>query len=254
MGWFPSVNDISELGVGAHGGAPLRFRWKTVRKMDVSGRDDPTLTLSLVGGGHLLRRRRLAKLLAIHGAVTRPGRLYAALQLALESAVESGQGVGHPVETDLLHLGDYRISFADGRPPEDFGDDTGAVVQRVTAADMFLIGTPIFRATYTGALKNLLDLLPVEALRGKVCGLVGMGATDHHYLAVDTQLRPVLTWFGAHTVPTSVYLQSRHFTDGRLSDPTAIESLQALTAAVVAMQEKLSHSPKASGPPPLAGG
>ena len=46
---------------------------------------------------------------------------------------------------------------------------------------------------------------------GKVCGLVGMGATDHHYLAVDTQLGPVLAWFGAHLVPVAVYLQSRQF-------------------------------------------
>ena len=192
----------------------------------------------------------MVKLLAIHGAVTPPGRLHRALQLALESA----QGVKHPVTTDLLHLGDYRISFADGRPPEDFGDDTGAVVELVLGADMFLIGTPIFRATYTGALKNLLDLLPVEGLRGKVCGLVGMGATDHHYLAVDTQLRPVLTWFGAHTVPTSVYLQSRHFEAGRLTDPAAVESLNSLTRAVIAMQESLAGVGGASGPPPLAGG
>ena len=127
-------------------------------------------------------------------------------------------------------------------------------MERVTAADMFIIGTPIFRAAYTGALKNLLDLLPVEALRGKVCGLVGMGATDHHYLAVDTQLRPVLTWFGAHTVPTSVYLQSRHFSEGRLADPAAADSLKALAAGVVAMQERLAGAPGASGPPPMAGG
>ncbi|MCH7621423.1 MAG: NAD(P)H-dependent oxidoreductase [Chloroflexi bacterium] len=76
---------------------------------------------------------------------------------------------------------------------------------------MFLIATPIYRAAFTGALKNLLDLVPVEGLMGKVCGLVGMGATDHHYLAVDTQLGPVLAWFGAHLVPVAVYLQSRQF-------------------------------------------
>ena len=49
-------------------------------------------------------------LLAIHGAVTRPGRLYQAVQVAL-SGVE---GDGSPL-FDTLHLGDYRISFADGQ-------------------------------------------------------------------------------------------------------------------------------------------
>ena len=192
----------------------------------------------------------MAILLGIHGAVTAPGRLHHALQMALEAA----SGTKEPVTTELLHLGDYRVSFADGRAPEDFGDDTGTVVQQVIAADMLIMGTPIFRASYTGALKNLLDLLPVEALMGKVCGLIGMGATDHHYLAVDTQLRPVLNWFGAQIVPTSVYLQSRHFESGRLTDPAGIEELRALTRAVVAMGEGLKRVEGAAGPPPLAAG
>ena len=53
-------------------------------------------------------------------------------------------------------------------------------MERVIAADMYLIATPVFRASFTGALKNLLDHVPVEAMQGKACGLIGMGATDHH--------------------------------------------------------------------------
>ena len=50
------------------------------------------------------------------------------------------------------------------------------------------------------ALKNLLDHVPVEGLMGKACGVVAMGASDHHYLAIDTQIRPVLAWFSARWV------------------------------------------------------
>ena len=189
-------------------------------------------------------------LLGIHGSVTRPGRLYQALELALQSAGEQGQSV----TTSLLHLGDHHISFADGRPLPDYSDDTEAVVERVMAADMYLIATPIFRASFTGALKNLLDLVPVEGLMGKVCGLVGMGATDHHYLAVDTQLRPVLAWFGAHLVPGGVYLQSRQFQDGKLADPLAIAGLETLAKAVVAMHQAKAQKGGTVGPSPLAAG
>ena len=185
-------------------------------------------------------------LLAIHGAVTRPGRLYQAVQVAL-SGVE---GDGSPL-FDTLHLGDYRISFADGRPLSDYDDDTLEVVERVISADMCLIATPVFRASFTGALKNLLDHVPVEGLRGKACGLIGMGATDHHYLSVDTQLRPVLAWFGAHVVPGMVYLQSRHFQDGKLSDPQAIADLQSLARSVVALHRAIQEG-GLSGPAPLA--
>ena len=187
-----------------------------------------------------------ATLLAIHGTVTRPGRLYQAIQAALSGL----DGPNSPV-ADTLHLGDYRISFADGRPLSAYDDDTQAVVERVIAADMYLIATPVFRASFTGALKNLLDHVPVEGMQGKACGLIGMGATDHHYLSIDAQLRPVMAWFGAHVVPGMVYLQSRHFQDGQLTDPQAIADLQSLSRSVVALHGAVAHDGLA-GPPPLA--
>lgn len=187
-------------------------------------------------------------LLGIHGSVTRPGRLHQALRLALQSAGEQGKSVA----TSMLHLGDHQVSFADGRPLAEYPDDTEAVVQQVMAADMYLIATPIFRASFTASLKNLLDLVPVEGLMGKVCGLVAMGATDHHYLAVDSQLRPVLAWFGAHLVPGAVYLQSRQFQEGQLADPEAIAALKKLANAVITMQQVVAENDGMIGPAPLA--
>ena len=187
-----------------------------------------------------------ATLLAIHGTVTRPGRLFQAIEAAL-----SGLEQESSLSVDTLHLGDYRISFADGRPLTDYEDDTQAVVERVVAADMYLIATPVFRASFTGALKNLLDHVPVEGLHGKACGLIGMGATDHHYLSIDAQLRPVLAWFGAHVVPGMVYLQSRHFQDGLLANEQAVADLRSLARSVVALHGAVADGGLA-GPAPLA--
>ena len=187
-------------------------------------------------------------LLGIHGSVTSPGRLHQALASALEAADEHYPSI----TTELLHLGDRQISFADGRPVGAYGDDTQRVLEQVTSADMYLIATPIFRASFTGALKNLLDHIPVEGLMGKACGLIGMGATDHHYLAVDTQLRPVLAWFGAQLVPGQVYLQSQHFQDGKLADPKAIAGLETLGRSVVSLRKSLANNSDAAGPGPLA--
>jgi len=41
-----------------------------------------------------------------------------------------------------------------------------------------LLATPIYRGSLTGALKNLLDHVPVSALRGTPVALVAMGASD----------------------------------------------------------------------------
>jgi NAD(P)H-dependent FMN reductase len=178
------------------------------------------------------------------GAVTAPGRLHAAVQHALEGASRRA------TSTALLNLADHRISFADGRPLDRFADDTGRVVAVIDEADAVLIASPVYRGTFTGALKNLLDLTPVEALRGKPVGIAAMGATPHHYLGVDWQLRAVLAWFGALVAPTSVYLESAHFKDGKLVDPDARAALDALVTTLLAM----TTYPRDLGPPPLAAG
>jgi len=185
-------------------------------------------------------------LLAVVGAVTPPGRLDAAVRFAAETAAARPG-----VTASVLSLGEHRISFADGRPLERFTDDTARVVGALVAADAVLLASPVYRGSLTGALKNLLDLTPVEALRAKPVGIVAMGATAHHYLGVDWHLRAVLAWFGALVVPTSVYLESRHFRDGKLEDSASRGALADLVGALVA----LAAVPRdQAGPPPLAAG
>jgi NAD(P)H-dependent FMN reductase len=187
----------------------------------------------------------MTSLVGVVGSVTPPGRLRQGVEFALAQAA-----VAHPgVMTELVDLGAFRVSFADGRPLDAYEDDTATVVAKLQSADAVLLATPVYRATFTGALKNLLDLTPLEALQNKPVGIVAMGATLHHYLGADWQLRAVLSWFGALTLPTSVYLDSSHFSDGRLTDEGRKSDLGQLCAGLLnlALTER-----KSLGPPPLA--
>jgi FMN reductase len=185
----------------------------------------------------------MADLVGVLGSVTPPGRLYRALEAALGAAPAD-------VATRLIDLGRHRIAFADGRPPDQLGDDTVTVVEAIASAGGVLFASPVYRASFTGALKNLLDHVPVEALAGKPCGIIAMGATQHHYLGVDRHLRDVLAWFGALVAPTSVYLASADFADGELR-PEARAELAELVQAVARLQE-FAGGGGALGPPPLA--
>lgn len=189
----------------------------------------------------------MSKLAVIVGAVTKPGRLNRAMQRLCELALELEPGL----QTDLINLAECRIAFADGRPPQDYGDDTAAVVSRVGEADAVVIATPVYRASYTGALKNLLDQLPIETLMGKPCGIVAMGATNHHYLGAEWHLRDVLSWFGALTAPTAVYLAATDFTSGEPS-PAAQADLKALAGALLKLRALSSRAQDFLGPLPLA--
>jgi len=188
----------------------------------------------------------MIRLAALVGAVTAPGRLDAAIGYAVEQA-----SARPDVTATLVNLAAHRVSFADGRPLDQYPDDTPRVVAALAEADAVLIASPVYRGSFTGALKNLLDLAPVEALRGKPVGIVAMGATTHHYLGVDWHLRAVLAWFGALVAPTGVYLESAHFADGKLADPAARAALDDLVGSLLA----LAACPRDRlGPPPLAAG
>ncbi len=189
----------------------------------------------------------MTMIVGVLGSVTPPGRLLKAVEWAVQAAREADTSV----EARVLNLADHRVSFADGRPLDQFGDDTAAVVQTVVDADAVIFASPVYRATFTGALKNLLDLVPVEGLMGKPCGIIAMGATEHHYLGVDWHLRAVLAWFGALTAPSSVYLSSSNFTDGALGDRPRDE-LRALAATVVRLSASMAGAGASLGPPPLA--
>jgi FMN reductase len=187
------------------------------------------------------------KLLAIVGSVTPPGRLLNATRWLLDNAHESRGDL----EVELINLADKKIAFADGRPPEQYRDDTAAIIESVRAADGVIFASPVYRGSFTGALKNLLDHLPLESLAGKPVGIIALGATQHHFLGVDWHLRDVLAWFGALLVPTSVYLTSADFVDGQLTG-SAQQDLKDLASAVIKLKEVASAS-GFLGPRPLAG-
>ena len=165
---------------------------------------------------------------AVLGSVTPPGRLSSAINGALERAAANGH------QMQLFDLGSLRLDFADGRTASEHDDDSAFLIEAISRADAVLLASPVYRGSFTGALKNLLDLLPVESLQGKPVGIVAMGATPHHFLGVDFHLRDVLAWFGALVAPSSVYLTSADFVDGKLA-PAAAEQLEALVLTIAAL-------------------
>ncbi|MFD8818699.1 NADPH-dependent FMN reductase, partial [Streptomyces sp. NPDC059627] len=57
-------------------------------------------------------------------------------------------------------------------------------------AEGVVIGTPIYKAAYSGLLKSLLDLLPQYALAGTTVLPLATGGSTAHVLAIDYAPRP----------------------------------------------------------------
>lgn len=118
----------------------------------------------------------------------------------------------HPeVEVTLIDLADYDLQFSDGRNYLEYKGDTGYVVQTIMEADAIIIGTPIFQASIPATLKNIFDLLPVNAFRDKVVSMYATAGSQKHYLIVEQQLKPIVSYMKAQIVQSYVFIEEKDF-------------------------------------------
>lgn len=117
------------------------------------------------------------------------------------------------VETELIDLKDYEIEFVNGMPLQFYNDDTVTVVKKLLNADLIVIATPIYQASITGALKNLLDHLPVDAFKNKVTGIVTIAGTDKHFLVAEHQLKPILIFLKGIVPTGNLFVHSELFNE-----------------------------------------
>jgi FMN reductase len=71
------------------------------------------------------------------------------------------------------------------------------VLQQIAECKLLIAASPVYKATYTGLLKIVLDRIPMEGLAGHVAIPVMVAAAPIHVLAVETHFRPVLIELGA---------------------------------------------------------
>ena len=80
-----------------------------------------------------------------------------------------------------------------------------SAIAEVERADGIVVGTPVYKASFSGVLKLFLDALPRLVLRGKPVQPLATAGTMAHVLAVEYALRPVLVALGAgHVEPPYV--------------------------------------------------
>ena len=98
---------------------------------------------------------------------------------------------------------------------------------QIAAAAGLVVATPIYKASYAGGLKALLDILPPGSLRGKTVLPIATGGTLAHLLAIDYALKPVLSVLGASDIQQGVYVVDSQFQREEGGDYVLEAELQA---------------------------
>lgn len=168
--------------------------------------------------------------LLLGGSPSAPSTTWRLLQLVGERLAAQG------FRTQALHVRELpavSLLRADARDP--------AIAQacaRLADADAIVVGTPVYKASFSGVLKTFLDLLPQDGLAGKLVLPLATGGSQSHMLALDYALRPVLASLAPRHILPSIYATSEQLP----WDPAlGLQPAPPIAARIDAGVEQLAH-------------
>jgi len=146
------------------------------------------------------------KIVAVSGSPTAPSRTTALVDDVARNVAEQVDGEARLIELAPL-LGGLGAAV--------WRDQLDPVVQEaldaVEQADVLVVGSPAYRASYTGLFKLFFDHIGQYALVDKPVLLTATGGSDRHALLVEHQMRPLFGFFQAHTLPLGIFASEADF-------------------------------------------
>lgn len=146
-------------------------------------------------------------IVAVSGGLNNPSKTESLVQEILNELSEATAINVHFIKfSEIGHLlggAIYRNQL-----PQRVQDDLAAV----EAADALIVGTPVYRASFTGLFKHFFDFVEQTALVDVPVLLAASGGSERHALVLEHQLRPLFSFFQAQTLPIGVYATDKDFT------------------------------------------
>lgn len=121
-----------------------------------------------------------------------------ALRTALRGAADAGADI------KLIDLRDYQLAFAMGAHDSNVSASVDRLRAEFRLAHGIILGTPEYHGSFSGVLKNALDLMGFDEFEGKMIGLVGVSAGRMGAFDALNSLRNVGRALHAWVVPEQV--------------------------------------------------
>lgn len=127
------------------------------------------------------------------------------------------------------------------------------IVEAIEQADALVVATPVYKGSYPGLFKHLIDFVDMNALTGIPVIIAATGGGQRHALVVEHQLRPLFGFFSALTLPTAIYADDRSFENYEQNDPGILARIElAATQLTGVLSKRTPHRQDAPPPAPAS--
>lgn len=175
------------------------------------------------------------RIVGFAGSSSRPSRTRNLVEAAATAAARRTNA-----ETVIYDLTEIHPSLGATLDPRQAPPDLTALIDTITTADALVVGSPVYKGTYTGLFKHLFDLIEPKALKDKPVLLTATGGSERHALVLDHGLRPLFAFFSADIIATGVYAVESDFTDHR---PASELLLARIERAATELSWRLNAAP-----------
>lgn len=161
------------------------------------------------------------KVVGVSGSLHTPSKTS-----ALVSAIVDAVGRQAHIESQLIELAEIGPSLAGALRRDELAPDVVEALRAIEGADLLVVASPVYRASFTGLFKHLFDFVDQYALVGQPVLLAATGGGERHALIIEHQLRPLFGFFQAVTLPLGVYASSADFDDYELRSAAALQRIE----------------------------
>lgn len=126
------------------------------------------------------------------------------------------------------------------------------LIEAMEGADGLIVASPVYKGSYSGLFKHVIDFLDPAALAGKPVAIAATGGGPRHALMVEHQLRPLFGFFTAHVAPTAVYAGEGEILDGVVTDPRVAARVAAAATELAHLLDTAEAARRARDIPPAA--
>jgi FMN reductase len=174
------------------------------------------------------------KVVAVSGSLHSPSKTTALVREILAS-------IGSHVEVDahLIEISEIGPEFAGALTRDQLPESVERELRLVESADLLIVASPVYRASFTGLFKHFFDFVGQYALVDTPVLLAATGGSDRHALILEHQFRPLFGFFQALTLPIGIYANNSDFENYAV---TSLQLQERIDLAIARALPLVRHS------------